>query len=153
RLTATLWLTNSSMWRRAPEPADLDRLLYALALDESRLVPDGRCAITVRRRWTEIDGPGLRSALLSAVAAGWRLRAGLEAVADDLPGDDPLAMADAACRLAERSAYPEWIDQARFFRGWCLVGTPDAQALLEAGEHAVQLGYTFSGGGWSLKAL
>jgi hypothetical protein len=58
----------------------------------------------VKRRWAEIDAAALRSWLLSAVAVGWALGAPLERIADALSGDDPLAIADEACRVAERSA-------------------------------------------------
>jgi class 3 adenylate cyclase/tetratricopeptide (TPR) repeat protein len=153
RILPMAWLVVSFLWRVAPEPGDLAAISEVAHLDAETMDWDGREALSLTRSWTRIDAPAVTASFLSTVAAGWALGIPLQAIAEELPADNPLALADEACRFAARSAYPLMTDQVRFLRGCALVGAPDAEALLETAERAIEVGVTFGGGGWTLKAL
>jgi class 3 adenylate cyclase/tetratricopeptide (TPR) repeat protein len=153
RAVAAGWLAVSFIWRAAPGPDDLAALVSALHVDPVTLDLHGRQCLMLKRSWASLDVPAVSSTLLAFFGAAWALGVPLDAIADELPAADPLALGDLACRVAQRSAHPQWEEQSRFLRGYALIVAPDAHALLATSEEAVDQGYTYGGGGWMLKSF
>jgi class 3 adenylate cyclase/tetratricopeptide (TPR) repeat protein len=147
RLFAAAWLVNSFIGRAVLEPADVAEVAEALRVDPWSLDLDGRRRFSSRGRWCAADAPGLRTALLAGLCVGWSWGVPFDALADDLPAETPLALADEALRLAGESTDPEIDEDARFCRLSPLAVVPDAELLLREARATVAVGYQTGGGG------
>ena len=144
KLGAAAWLGNSFIFRGGPSPADSAAIAEAMRVDPWRLDLDGRRRFSLRGNWCATDPPGLRTALLGAMALDWAWGVPLGV---ELPASTPLELADEALRLAGESADPEIADDARFCRLSTLPCIPDAEELLRDAERVVDVGYRSGGGG------
>ena len=153
RARAVMSLALSYLWRRVPDPEDYTELAAALHVDPQNLNDAPRRRFGLRGSWSEMDASSFRATLLANLAAYWSVGIPLDAIRADLPGDDPVAVADEACRLAAESDDREIADETRYLRSWTLLSSPDAAAQLEAGQRGARLGYMFGGGGWIPAAL
>ncbi len=144
-VNASSWLVWSWLWRRVPEPAELDVLSDALHVDPSKLTLAGPRRFTLHGTWCETDPPGLRAMLLGRVSTAIAIGIPL---ADRLQLADALTLADEALLAAGESTDAEITDETRFLRAWAFLGTPDAESLLLEGQRTIGNGYTIGGGGW-----
>ena len=146
-LNAVPWVIDSFTWVRAPEPEDFELIVEALGVDVWSLDLSGRRRLSLRRSWRDLDAPGLRAWLLANLAGDWAFGLPLQTIADELPGDAPLALADEACRAAGQSADSESADEALFWRCMTLVGTPDAEAQLADAKRVSAMNFAVFGAG------
>jgi class 3 adenylate cyclase/tetratricopeptide (TPR) repeat protein len=148
-VSAASWLVWSWLWRRVPEPAELDVLVEALDVDPSKFEVGGHRRFTLQGTWCETDPPALRAMLLGRVSSALALGIPLGHCA---PSGGALALAEEALLAARRSTDAEIIDETRLVSAWAFVGTPDADSLLREGQRGTGNEYTI-GGGWILVGL
>lgn len=148
RVYATIWLVMSSLWRMAPERADLDLIAGTLRIDPGEVKAKGLRRLSWRGNWCETDEVGLRAFLLGYLAFNWDFGYRLEDLGDDVPAVDPLSLAQEARELAAASVDPEIEDETDWTRLGAMVAYPDADALLCEARRITELGFPVGGGGW-----
>ena len=149
RVQASWWLLNSWPLRKVPGPDDLAEITRTLDIDlDSVQIGDRRRLSLAGGGWSEDDAAGLRANLLSVIAWTWSFGLPMGELGDQLPGRDPIELAEEALRLASASVFPDATNNAELNLGITLMASPDVDKMRRSGERLTAVSYPVGGGGW-----